>query len=191
MTRTAALALACLLPLTACSGGDDGSSDAAPGPTQVVVPTAAPSVAAGATLVLAGDGLALTSGGSTVDLPFGSGTSVVVPALAATLGEPQQMSVECGQGQRTAVGTGGFDLLFDGDRFVGWDEAGSGLATESGLRVGSTRADVVAAVPGATFTQDTLGPEFTSPGGLGGVLDGTADTAKVVGLTGGETCVAR
>lgn len=187
MTRTAALVLACLLPLSACSSGDDGGPSAAPSPTQAVVPTAAPSVGPGDVLVLRGDGLALGD----QRLPFGTGTSVVVPALAATLGEPQQMPVECGQGQRTAVGTGGFDLLFDGDRFVGWDDSTGELQTERGLKVGSTRADVRRLVPGAEYSVGTLGAEFTSPSGLGGFLESDSESARVVGLTGGETCVAR
>ena len=82
-------------------------------------------------------------------------------------------------------------MLFDGDRFVGWDESGGRtrpLATEEGLALGATRERVEAAVDGATFSAATLGPEFTSPGGLGGFLDGAG---RVVGLTGGETCVVR
>ena len=191
MNRTAALVLSCLLPLTACSGGGDGGQTAAPSPTQAVLPTAAPSVAPGSTLVLAGDGLALVSGGSTVDLPFGSGTSVVVPALAATLGTaPEQRPVPCSQGERTAVGAEGFDLLFDGDRFVGWDDSTGRFETDRGLKVGDGRADVRRVVPGATFQATEQGTVFTSPGGLGGFLDSDSESATVVGLTGGETCVA-
>lgn len=187
-------ALVLLLGVAACGGGG-GTSQAGPGSAAATpasaVPSAAPTTEAGATLVLRGDGLALQSGGSTVAIPFGSGTGVVAPALASTLGEPQQMPVECGQGARTALSSQGFDVLFDGERFVGWDESGAGLVTDTGLRLGSTRADVVKALPKAEFSTTTLGEEFSDASGVAGFLDGPGATAKVTGLVGGESCVVR
>ncbi len=198
MTRTAALVLALLLPLSACSDpAPDVDGAPAPGatPSVVVVPTAPPTAlattAAGATLVLRGDGIALENGGNAVPIPFGTGTSVVVPALAAALGtEPEQRPVPCSQGQRTAVGANGFDLLFDGDRFVGWDDSTGSFVTDAGLKVGAARSDVRRTVPQAQFSQSDNGTVFTSPSGLGGFLDSDSESATVVGLTGGETCVA-
>ena len=124
-------------------------------------------------------------------IPFGSGTAVVAPALAASIGEPQPLAVECGQGVRDTLGVEGFDVIFNEDEFVGWDESSGALATEQGLMLGATRAQVQAALPDASFTTSTLGPEFTSSSGLGGFLDGEAPTSVLVGLTGGESCVVR
>ncbi len=187
-------AVALLLALSACGGGSSTPVASSPGVAateQAPPPEPEPTTASGATLVLRGDGLALRSGGSTVAIPFGSGTSIVAPALASALGEPEQLTVECGQGPRTSLSSQGFDVLFDGERFVGWDESGAGLVADNGLRLGSTRADVVRALPDAMFSESTLGNEFASDGGLSGFLDGPTDAAVVVGLVGGEACVAR
>ncbi|MCW2605885.1 MAG: hypothetical protein JWO60_578 [Frankiales bacterium] len=188
-------ALALLLALTACGGASEEASPdtSAAAPSSATTapstpPTTAPTTEAGATLVLRKDGLALRSGSSTVAIPFGSGTSLVAPALASALGEPEQKTVPCGQGPRTSLSSQGFDVLFDGERFVGWDESGAGLVTDDGLRIGSTRAEVVKALPDAEFSQTELGTEFASPGGLSGFLDGPSETASVVGLVGGEVC---
>lgn len=197
--RTTAAALLLLLPLAACSSDDGGDDPVVAAPTSAAAPTAAAPTAAdsaapatAATIVLRADGITLRTATGDQAIRFGAGTGVVVPALAAALGEPQQQSVACGQGARTDVGAKGFDVLFDGDRFVGWDESGAGLATEQGLKLGSTKADVQKAFPTATFTKSSLGDEFlVSEGGLAGFLDGAAPTSTVVGLTGGEACVAR
>lgn len=190
MTRTVAALLALGLVLTGCSGSSTpSSSPSAAAASPDAGSTQAP-VGQG-TLVLRGDGLALRTPEGVQMIPFGSGTSVVAPALAASLGEPQPLATECGQGVRDTLGVEGFDVLFDEDEFVGWDEASGRLATEDGLKIGSTRAQVQAALPDAAFTTATLGPEFSSSSGLGGFLDGEAPTSLVVGLTGGESCVVR
>ena len=177
--------------LAGCSGS--GSPPPAAAPSTGTPPDASSTQApvGQGTLLLRGDGLALRTPTGTTMIPFGSGTSVVVPALAASVGEPGPMAAECGQGERATLGVDGFDVLFDGDRFVGWDESSGALATEEGLALGSTRAQVQAALPDASFTTSTLGPEFSSSSGLGGVLDGEASTSLVLGLTGGESCAVR
>lgn len=181
---TLAATVALLAPLTACSSGDD---------EPVAAPSSAtPSAEAQAgRLVLRGDGLAFVAGGETTMLPFGSGTSVVVPAIAASLGEPQPLAVECGQGVRDTVGVNGFDVIFDEDKMVGWDESGAGLSTDKGVKLGTTKQQLQQLLPDATFETTTLGPEFRSPSGLGGFLEGETPQSIVVGLTGGESCVAR
>ncbi|MCW2776900.1 MAG: hypothetical protein JWN17_625 [Frankiales bacterium] len=190
MTRRTAALLLCLLPLAAC-GTDDAVDPVGQASPTAAAPTSAATTGT-ATLVLLPDGIALQHDGTTEKIPFGSGTAIVAPALAATLGEPKQQVVECGQGSRTDLGAGGFDVLFDGERFVGWDESGAGLVTDTGLKVGSTRAEVQQALPGVTFSKATLGDEFLgSQGGLAGFLDGAAPTSRVTGLTGGESCVVR
>lgn len=194
MTRTAAALLVLGLVLTGCSDASPSSSTSAEPSAPAASPDAAgtQALARNGTLVLRGDGLALRTPEGTQMIPFGSGTSVVAPALAASLGEPQPLAVTCGQGVvRDTLGVEGFDVLFDEDEFVGWDASGGTVSTEDGLAVGATRAEVQAALPDASFTTSTLGPEFTSSSGLAGFLDGEAPTSVVVGLTGGQACVVR
>ena len=138
MTRAAALLL-CLLPLAACSGG--GSDTPSAGPPRPP-PRRPRRAGARPSLVLRGDGLTLVQRDQQTPLPFGTGTAVVVPALAAPSDEPAQQTVECGQGGRTDLGADGFDVLFDGEHFVGWDESGGthALMTEKGLTLGLDRA---------------------------------------------------
>lgn len=188
-----ALALTTALSLTACGGGDDPTVAAPSGTDPAASAPAAPPVepepAGEGVVVLRGDGL--TVAGS--EFAFGGANLAQVrPALEAAFGGVEVQEVPCPAGARTAVGSQGFDVLFDGETMVGWDESGGrGPATADGLALGSTRADVEAALPDAEFTEDTLGPEFLSPTGLGGFLDGTQPTSVVVGLTGGEQCVQR
>ena len=175
--------------LAGCSGSGSPTAAPSPGTSPDASSTAAP--LGQGTLLLRGDGLALRTPEGTSMIPFGSGTSVVAPALAASVGEPRPEAVDCGQGTRQSLGVEGFYVLFDGDRFVGWDESSGALTTEDGLALGATKAQVQAALPDASFTTSTLGPEFTSSSGLGGVLDGDAATSLVLGLTAGESCAAR
>ena len=185
--RRTLLVLALLVPLAACSS-DDGGSTAAPSPSGSA---AATSAASAGTVVLRGDGLAVVTEQGTQQLPFGSPSSVVTPALESALGEPEPLAVECGQGVRDTLGFDGFDVLFDEESFVGWDDSSGALATEDGLQLGATKAQVQQALPDAMFSVSTVGPEFTSPSGLGGFLDGEAPDSTLVGLTGGESCVVR
>ena len=186
------------LALAGCSGSGSSSAPSAgtspdaasPGASSPDASSTEAPVGQG-TLLLRGDGLALRTSQGTSLIPFGSGTSVVAPALAASVGEPRPRDVECDQGSRQSLGVDDFDVLFDSDRFVGWAESSGALATEEGLALGDTKAQVQAALPDASFMTSTLGPEFTSSSGLGGVLDGDAATSLVLGLAAGESCAAR
>ncbi len=145
-----------LLLLAACSSTTTTSG------VEVVDPGTAQEVS---TLVLRADGLALSDGiHEEAPLPFGTGTSVVVPALAADLGEPGQEVRACPRGSRTEVTAPGLTVLFDGDRFVGWSATGTTLRTDDGLHVGSPRPP--AAPPGLT-------------------VEGAATVTR---LSAGETC---
>jgi hypothetical protein len=88
---------------------------------------------------------------------------------------------------------GGLTLLFQDDKLAGWS-VGKGSAgrqsTMSGVGVGSTRSDLVAAYSGVTVSETSLGQEF-SAGGLYGVLDGPGATAKIEVMWAGTSCVFR
>jgi hypothetical protein len=147
-------------------------------------------------LILEPDGLGVVTGAASIrQLPFGSDFTVVRNVLTATLGTLSSTSqTECGQGPRLQLARHGFTALFDGTRFVGWFDGGrSGLnlTTADGLGVGSTLGAVRSSAAGVKVTSDTLGPEFSSVGGLGGLLDGTSNTSKVTSLWAGESCFFR
>ncbi|MCW2605883.1 MAG: hypothetical protein JWO60_576 [Frankiales bacterium] len=185
------LVLVLLLPLAACGGGED--ADPAAQPSASAPPSAsASSSAAAAALVPTGKGL--TVGGQ--DLPFGSPKAAVTAALVAVLGaEDPAQEVSCdAPGPRTAASFGGQDfvVLFDETGgLVGWDSREGEITTDVGLRVGSTRADVEKALPGAEFVKTNIGQEFGDAGGISGVLDGESPTSKVDDLVGGQDCFAR
>ncbi len=101
---------------------------------------------------------------------------------------------ECGAGpMQFAEFPGGLTLLFQDDKLAGWS-VGPGSAgkqsTMSGVGVGSTRSDLVAAYNGVTVSETSLGQEF-SAGGLYGVLDGPGATAKIEVMWAGTSCVFR
>jgi len=168
------------------------------------VTSAAPSVSGAAAstpaagrpqLILQVDGLGVATGGSIRQLPFGTAAATVSTALTTTLGSPRTTrQPECGQGARTQLDRQGFSVLIDGTRFVGWTDDGAGgrhLTTADGLGVGSTLAQVRGRLAGVQVVTDTLGPEFSSDGGLSGLLSGTSASAKVTTLYAGETCFFR
>jgi hypothetical protein len=141
------------------------------------------------------DGLGVASGASIRQLPFGTDKATIRTVLTNTLGAPRATNqAECGQGPRTQLDRQGFSALFDGSKFVGWTDSGKGsvkLTTADGLGVGSTLAAVRASQSGVTVTTGSLGPEFTSSGGLSGILDGTGANAHVTVLYAGESCFFR
>jgi hypothetical protein len=156
--------------------------------------TAAPAADA-PVLVLEVDGLGVATGASIRHLPFGTDKTTIRTLLTNTVGAPKATDQpECGQGPRTQLDRQGFSALFDGTKFVGWTDSGKGsskLTTADGIGVGSTLAAVRSSQADITVTTGSLGPEFTSPGGLGGILDGTGANAKVTVLYAGESCFFR
>ena len=82
-------------------------------------------------------------------------------------------------------------MFFAKERFVGWSvTAGSPpVTTASGLKVGSTRAELESAYA-AKIAKSTLGVEF-SAGALAGLLDSEKTDARVTDLWAGVTCNAR
>jgi hypothetical protein len=193
-------------PSTSASSREAGVATVTPVPSSAAATTSAstpvPGTTAGTTagtavLVLQTDGLGVLVGPATIrQLPFGSTTlSTLKTVLTNTLGAPKTSpDPECGQGPRTSLTSGSMTALFDGTKFVGWTADSRGkhpYSTADGIGIGSTLAAVRKAYGPVTVTNDSLGPEFSTPSGLGGLLSSTAATGKVVTLYAGETCFFR
>lgn len=178
--------------LAACGGsGTEAGNDAAAPAENVAVAAAPPPppVAAKPAVTLEADGLRLADGRR---LAFGTPKDEAIRDLSAAIGKaPSEQSEndECGGGFLDSAGwEGKFYARFDEGKLAGWDDRGL-FRTESGLRIGSPRADV-AALTGVAIEESTLGMEF-SAGGLGGVLASKAPDAQVTSFWGGATCVFR
>jgi hypothetical protein len=192
------ISIACglLLALGACDAGPgpvDGNavSNTVSNATAGAAP-ARPSEPALAPLVLEGHGLRLSGVAPGTELSFDSPKAATIEAATKALGRPPTeigANEECGGGGlEFAAWENEITLLFEDDRFAGWDSRGK-LKTPGGIGIGSSRADL-APLPALEVEESTLGTEFRS-GGLGGILASNAPDAKVTSLWGGATCVFR
>ena len=187
---TPALAAALTLGLVGCNPPAERSSTA---PADAVAP---PAAADGVTLQ--GDGLVFptANGAPARTLKIGTPEAEAVAALTALRGTApaRETNSECGAGPIDFLDGGeGLDLLIQNGRFEGWhvgSNAAVTLATASGIRAGSTLAQLRAADPAVTLDEDTLGVEFTA-GGVNGFLDGRDPGSKVTGLWSGLSCFFR
>lgn len=201
---------ACLilsLVVVSCQGNDatretGASVDSATIDSVAAIRSASPDRTArpdtGSLLALDGEGLRLVvaATGSTRLLAFGADSATVISALSVALGPATSRgtSADCGAGPLDfATFADGLSITMLHARFVGWSARASAtartLTTMSGIGVGSTRAALDSAYA-ATVSTTTLGEEF-SAGGLAGVLDGTAASARITTLWSGTTCQAR
>ena len=101
---------------------------------------------------------------------------------------------ECGAGPVGMVNWPDFALLSQNEQFDGWavssrTDAGDDFRLESGLGIGSTRAEVDAA-GGKTVAGSTLGEEF-AVGEVYGLLSGPGADATVTHLWAGLSCTFR
>ena len=193
-----------VLLLAACSAEPDGAAagnDAkveagtAPPPASSATPANAAAPAAGASLVIDGQGLALIGGepASARPLRFGTPREQVLAALAFR-GAPSESGrlEECGAGPLDyASWADGLTLHFQDGGFAGWAVRGRGAqaASSNGIRIGSSRAELERA-GGANIFESSLGTEFEG-GGLAGVLDGSGKSARITHLWAGASCVMR
>jgi hypothetical protein len=163
----------------------------------VAASTPGTSASTGAALTLETDGLLIAAGSQPAKhYPFGSNATPVRAALATVLGGPLSLtpSPECGQGPRTTADRDHFTILIDGTSFVGWIDQGAPrrhLTTRRGLGVRSTLTQVKVLLPGVTVSNETLGPEFFTTSGLGGLLSGTTNSSTITNIYAGETCFFR
>jgi hypothetical protein len=149
-------------------------------------------------LVLEPDGIGLLVGASSIrHLPFETTTAAqAMSALDLTLGKGKAQDLpDCGQGPRRSYLTEGFQLLFDGTKFVGWFDGGAPgrtLTSADGVGIGITLDRLKALRPHVQVIEDTLGPEFgEEPTGISGFLNGTASTSRVTKVYAGESCFFR
>lgn len=155
-------------------------------------PSAQPSPADGAQVVLRPDGLSFPDGSSTSALTFGSAASTVRDALDRRLGAGGEAATpDCGPEASVVQYDGGLFLRLQGGRFVGWTSGSPGLSTADGIGVGSTLAELRAALPDITVSDGSLGPEWSTESGLAGFLDGTEDSSRVNSIGAGDRCLAR
>jgi hypothetical protein len=179
---------------TAASSTGTASTPAASTPG---TSTPGTSASTGAALTLETDGLLIAGGARpATHYPFGSNATAVRAALATVLGGPLSLtpSPECGQGPRTTADRNNVTILIDGTSFVGWIDQGAPrrhLTTRRGLGVGSTLTQVKVLLSGVTVSNETLGPEFFTTSGLGGLLTGTTNSSTVTNIYAGETCFFR
>lgn len=152
----------------------------------------------GRTLIaLDGEGLRLVNSesGSTRALSYGTPESAAIEAVTAALGAPTDRGTnsECGAGPVDFVTfPGGVQLVLQRNQFVGWTARPNGeqpLRTMSNVGLGSTRADLESAYS-ATVSRSTIGVEFMA-GGLQGVLESEAPTARITDMWSGVSCVMR
>ena len=124
-------------------------------------------------------------------LPFGTDAATVRAATDRALLPGGEMATpDCGPGSSTVQHEYLFLRLQGGD-FVGWTTGTPGLTTAEDIGVGSTLAELREALPPVTVTESTLGAEWSTPGGLAGFLDGTADSSVVSSMGAGVQCIFR
>ncbi len=149
-----------------------------------------------ALLALAGDGLMLVNSesGSTRAISFGMPASSAIDMLTAVAGAVVERGTneECGAGPVEYVSfNNGLQIVLQKDQFLGWTVRARDdtLRTMSNVGLGSTRAELEA-VYAAEIAPSTLGMEFMA-GGLQGILESSAASAKITDLWAGVACVAR
>ncbi len=194
-----ALAAVLLLGLAAC-GQSAPETPAAPAEPAAAAPPAAPAPVAAnqAAVALDAGGLLIVmkDTGSTRMIDFGlpKAQTVTIVTNVAGAPAPESTNTECGAGPVQFIAwPDGLTLLFQEDRFVGWSvgkDAAGKQSTMSGVGVGSTRSDLVAAYSGVEVSETSLGQEF-SAGGLYGVLDGAEASSKIDVMWAGTSCVFR
>ncbi len=184
------------VPASEDSSGTRGSLSAAVAQSSATDSAIAPD--GSVLLALDGEGLRIVfaASGSTRLLEFGMDSAAAIRTVSVALGPPTTSgtSADCGAGPiDVATFADGLSINIQQGRFVGWSARGSSsaqsLTTMSGIGVGSTRA-ALDSVYAATVTTTSLGEEFEA-GGIAGVLDGTAASARITNLWAGVNCIAR
>lgn len=149
-----------------------------------------------APLLLRGDGLSGAGAGKAATLHFGVPRPAAIASLTKLLGKPRSVRTvpDCGQGDPMVLAAfgGGLTAQFLKGKFSGWSldtQADPRFRTAEGIRIGSSRAEVLKAYPDADIDDGSLGVMFTRDAGPSGFLDSMKPRARVIGLYAGETCM--
>ena len=167
-------------------GGDGGAGDGTGGGAGdgAAPPTASPTPAPAAALVLGGDDLGVTRVGAPDDDAVAAVSRVLGPPVA----DPAPATSCVGAGERE-VEWRGFRLAVTDGRVSGWLSSDRRLRTPSGLRLGSTVADLRRVLGDAVQVHEAnpdSGPGFTVDGvALGGGLTGTGTDGAVTAFWSG------
>ena len=190
MRRVAlAIALASLL-VGACS--DDDSDESAETSTTEAIATSSTTAAPPAAPVL--------KPGAIDDLAFGASEADVIAAVKARLGaspEEENTKAECESGADHTVAWLAVLLVFDEGRWQGYSWGGKDppAATDQGIRIGSTVAELKAAYPTVDVVESSIGWEWSVEAGPDlfqtGGLTGQGTDATVDRISSGDICAFR
>lgn len=138
----------------------------------------------------------LPPNGTARPLPFGMAQADVLASLERVRGEAAEgTNSDCGAGPvQYANWADGLSLLFKNGRFAGWGldgRAADGITSADGIGVGTTRAELDAAIgPTLVVRQTSLGTEFTA-GAYHGLFGSNKPDARITDMWAGVSCVAR
>ena len=197
MTKALLIASAALLALAGCGEADAGEAPANAAVAATANAADAPGGQAdGPRLLLAADGV-MPGGTDAAKIAFGANSldtiEQVTPLLGGTYDKDE--SSECGAGPMEFANWGPVVLMFSQGEFVGWEQREASakpfIGTAGGASVGSSRADLAAALGApVTVEQSSLGAEFNA-GGFSGLLSADTPDATVTALWAGTNCAMR
>ena len=116
----------------------------------------------------------------------------VAEAAGVTIG-PSQLLEECGAGPLTSYRAGNLSLLGQDGKFAGWHISEPGplaLRTDRSVTIGTARSRLESAHQTQIF-ESSVGTEFSSEDGLGGLLSNSSPSSRVTHLWAGTTCIMR
>lgn len=155
--------------------------------------------ATGPALAVEGEGLRLfdRSTGRARPIPFGTPRAEVERALSFRGPPGTGTQADCGAGALAySAWPDGLRLYYQNGNLTGWalDGRAAGprgpiIGTAAGVGPGATRSQLTDA-SAATFEQTSLGQEFRS-GGISGIVEGSAPSAKITDMWAGASCVFR
>lgn len=132
----------------------------------------------------------LTIGGNA--LPFGAPDFQVSSFLERALGEPEgEDDATCGPGEVRVIEWESLTAYVGAEGFAGWYTDDEAHATDKGIEVGSTQAELTAAYPTGQLTESSIGTEFFVETGDGVGLSAVVEDGDVTTLWSGVTCIAR
>ncbi len=132
------------------------------------------------------------------NLVFDSPSAEVIAAVKTRFGAPEKDGqVTCDSGSDRTVAWPAISLVFAEDKWVGYsfESTTDRAATDKGIRVGSTVAELKAAYPSVKLDETSLGiewfVEFDAERFLSGSVSGLTNGDKVDRISSGDICAFR